>query len=230
MSIGYGFRGSFIIRDARIEGLNIRSSALDLMRTDLTLDSVTFKDISRDIDSTARLLRIESNSEVQISNSIFQDINFSIVSVTDSVMRINDTYISNITASQYVIECYTSTGIIFQNLTIFDSQSDDKLGMTNFRDCVIESISNSNFIESQLLVLMFRNTLVKEFTHNTLDSMNRGIKIMSGSNATITNTVFKNMVQNIKESKLYYSEIKRKGSAIGMYLKQMNINLNFRYC
>ena len=89
--------------------------------------------------------------------------------------------------------------------------------MINFRGCVIESISNSNFIESQLLVLMFRNTLIKEFTHNTLDSMNRGIKIMSGSNATITNTVFKNMVQNNKVANLYYSEIIEKGSAIGKF-------------
>ena len=104
MSIGYGFRGSFFIQNTTIEKLNLRTSALDLMNTYLTLDSVKFEHITRDIDSTAKLLRIESNSEVQISNSIFQDINFSIVSVTDSVMRINDTYISNITASQYVIE------------------------------------------------------------------------------------------------------------------------------
>jgi hypothetical protein len=63
--------------------------------------------------------------------------------------------------------------------------------------------------------MIFRNTLVKEFTDNMLNGMNKGIKIMTNSNATITNSVFKNMKQRIKEEKLYYSDVKSRGSGIG---------------
>lgn len=44
--------------------------------------------------------------------------------------------------------------------------------------------------------------------------MNKGVQITSNSNVTMTNTVVQNMRQNIKEGRLYFSEIKSSGSAV----------------
>jgi predicted small metal-binding protein len=63
--------------------------------------------------------------------------------------------------------------------------------------------------------MIFRNTLVKEFTDNVLVGINRGVKFMANSNATVTNSIFKEMKQNRKEGKIYYSDLNHLGSAIG---------------
>jgi hypothetical protein len=72
--------------------------------------------------------------------------------------------------------------------------------------------------------MIFRNTLVKEFSDNVLNGINRGIKIMTNSNATITNSIFKNMKQNRKEGRIYYSDLRELGSGIG---KQYASNLTY---
>lgn len=87
----------------------------------------------------------------------------------------------------------------------------------NFRNCIIDRITKSNFTESQLQVMIFVNTLVKEISDTLFDGMNKGLKFMANSNATITNSTFKNMVQNIKEGRLYFSQIQTQGGAIGKH-------------
>jgi hypothetical protein len=67
--------------------------------------------------------------------------------------------------------------------------------------------------------MIFRNTLVKEFTDNVLVGINRGVKFMANSNSTATNSIFKEMKQNRKEGKIYHSDLSHLGSAIG---KQIN--------
>jgi len=227
MSIGNSFRGIMRLSDSTIDNINIQSNMFTMMRSDLILNNVQVSNITRDSDSTARFFRIESTSDVTIENSTFEDINFSLITLTDSILKVHDSEMNNITASQYIIECYSSQGVVIRNLSIYDSQTDDRPSIINFRDCTIESISDSKFTESQLLVFVFRNSLVKEFDNNILDSMNRGIKIMNNSNATISNSVFKNMKQNIKENTLYYSDIKESGSAIGKVALLLHRNREF---
>jgi hypothetical protein len=120
--------------NSTIENMNIFSSLFILFRADFSLQNVQTKNITRDSSSTGRLFRIESNSNAVIQDSSFEDINFSLISVTDSTFEMHNSYIENITASQYIIECYKSTGIVMDNLTIFDSQTDDRPGIMNFRD------------------------------------------------------------------------------------------------
>lgn len=104
MSIASGYRGTVTVSNATIQQLNIRSSLFTLMRSDLTIDLLSVRDLSRDIDALARFLSIESDSSATITNSEFYDISFSLISVTDSTVSISDTYIQNVTALQYLIE------------------------------------------------------------------------------------------------------------------------------
>ena len=64
-----------------------------------------------------------------------------------------------------------------------------------------------------------RNTNVTVFTNNTLDGINRGLKIYQNSNVKISNSMFKNMVQNIKQEDLYVSDIIDTGSGLGKSYK-----------
>lgn len=182
------------------------------------MNSVNIQDITRNIDSTARVFRVESSSTAAISNSTFTDINFSVISVTDSTIQLYDSEMKNISASQNIIECYTSSGIIFRNLTMRDSQTRDRPSMISFRSWTIESISNSKFLDSQLLVFTLRSSQLKEFNSNVLNAMNRGIQLLANSNATIINSIFTNMKQFIRDGKLYQSNIDSLGSAIGKIL------------
>lgn len=104
MSIVSGYRGIIAVDNTTIEQINIKSSLFSLMRSDVTFNLVSLRDITRDTDSSARILSIESESNVSITNSEFYDISFSLISATDSSLKISDTYIQNITAVQYIIE------------------------------------------------------------------------------------------------------------------------------
>jgi hypothetical protein len=70
--------------------------------------------------------------------------------------------------------------------------------------------------------MIFRNTLVKEFTDNVLVGINRGVKFMANSNVTVTNSIFKEMKQNRKEGKIYYSDLRHLGSAIGKKIDSLS--------
>lgn len=133
LSIGNSFRSTLTLSDAKVYSINLKMSVFILLRSDFVMNSVNFQDITRNIDSTARVFRVESSSTAAISNSKFSNINFSVISVTDSSIQLYDSEMKNITASQNIIECYTSTGIIFRNFTMSDSQSTARPSMINFR-------------------------------------------------------------------------------------------------
>ena len=84
----------------------------------------------------------------------------------------------------------------------------------NFRGSYVRSILNSNFKSLQLTMIYFIRTTVAQFEGNTLDGINKGIEFSDLSKATITNSTFKNFVQNIEENGATQSELSSDGSAI----------------
>jgi hypothetical protein len=134
MSIGSAFRGTFTVSDSTIEDLNIFSSLFLLFRSDFTLDNVNISNITLETGATGRLFRIEASSVATIQNSTFEDVNFQVMTLTQSLLQIRDSYIRNVTASRYIIELDSSDNIIFDNLTIYDSRTNDRNGMINFRN------------------------------------------------------------------------------------------------
>lgn len=134
ISIASFFRGYLGITDCVIDEMILKDSLFQAYSSEFALESISVTGISRNINSTARLFTVESSSTVNVSNVDVRHVGFSILSVTDSSFQIYDSYIENITASQFVIECYSSDNLIFQNLTIHDSETVDRIGMMNFRN------------------------------------------------------------------------------------------------
>ena len=187
------------------------------LSTTLKLEKVTIKNLTKNENSISRIFRIESDSSVNIINSYFDSINFSMAMVKNSALVIQNLEAHNITAISYLLDVYVSNGIVLNNFTVVNCQTIGLPGLFSFKKSTVESVRNSNFVESQLLVFIFSNSLVKQFDSNVLNGMNRGIQVTERSNATVNNNVFKNMKQNIKEGGVYYAEIKEAGSAIGKF-------------
>jgi hypothetical protein len=90
--------------DSTIENLNIFSSLFILFRSDFTLNNVKIANFTLETGATGRLFRIESSSVAPIQNSNFEDINFPVLTLTQSSIQLRDSYIENVTASRYIIE------------------------------------------------------------------------------------------------------------------------------
>ena len=133
MSIGTAFRATLLIENCKISNMQLRMSAFILMQSQFTMKNVTLDSITKELTSVARVLRIEAQSTVTVIDSTFTNINFSIIGVTDSTLQLYSTLMRNITAPRNIIECYTSTGIIFNNFTMVDSQSTQRPSMIDFR-------------------------------------------------------------------------------------------------
>ena len=63
--------------------------------------------------------------------------------------------------------------------------------------------------------MLFESSTVNQFSGNIFDAINRGIQFDKNSNGTITDSIFQNMVQDIRDGDLYNSNIVNDGSAIG---------------
>ena len=86
--------------------------------------------------------------------------------------------------------------------------------LMSFRRSTVKSILNSNFKSLQFTMMHFIGATVAQFEGNTLDGINKGIKFSAFSKASITNSTFKNFVQNIEENGATQSELSSDGSAI----------------
>lgn len=64
--------------------------------------------------------------------------------------------------------------------------------------------------------MIFRHAILHELMNTTFDGHNRGIIIYENSVANITDSTFKNLVQNVKEGSVYIPTITEYGSAIGI--------------
>lgn len=90
--------------NSTVENMNIFNSLFALFRSDFKIDNVKISNITLETGATGRILRAETNSVGTIQNSSFEDINFSIMTVTQSSIQILDSYMNNITASRYIVE------------------------------------------------------------------------------------------------------------------------------
>lgn len=106
----------------------------------------------------------------------------------------------------------------FHKLSLYNCESDGLPGIMNIRETVVDNISNSNFTENQLLVIIFEQSELRSFTQNRFDSLNKGMQIKKNSHGIIADSIFTNMVQNIKEGTIYQSNVASDGSAIGSFL------------
>jgi hypothetical protein len=88
----------------------------------------------------------------------------------------------------------------------------------NIRETVVDNIEYSTFTDVQLVAIIFENSELKMFSGNTFNGMNKGILLKKGSIAIISDSVFVNLVQNIKSGSIYESNIATDGSAISKYI------------
>ena len=176
------------------------------IETNFTLQSSTLNNIRRDTNSHAKIFVAESGSLAIFQNIYIEDMAPEIIAITNSTLRLYDTYIKNVTSDGHVIEGYSSHNIIIDNLTTHDLETKKYISIIEFRKSTVDIIKNSLFKETQLSVFVFRNTNVSIFTNNTLDGINRGISVLSNSNVNISNSIFKNLVQNIKREQLYQAK------------------------
>ena len=70
-------------------------------------------------------------------------------------------------------------------------------GIINFRHTVVESITDSFFIDSQLITMVFDKSTLKSFVGNTLNGMYKGLQFIRNSNGTVSNSIISNMIQKV---------------------------------
>ena len=87
--------------------------------------------------------------------------------------------------------------------------------MIAFRSSSINLIRDSHFELSQPTMMELSNTNVTLATNITLDGIYKGLRVRDESRITLTNSIIKSMIQNIKEGDVLQSDITSSGSAIG---------------
>ena len=179
------------------------------------MQNTIIKNITRNVDSTRRILVIHADSHAIISNLHIETIRLGVISVTDSVMEIYDSYMGDVVAEDSVIDVYTSNDVVIDNFTTFDWTTSKQSGMIAFRSSSINLIRDSHFELSQPTMMELSNTNVTLATNITLDGIYKGLRVRDESRITLTNSIIKNMIQNIKEGDVLQSDITSSGSAIG---------------
>ena len=215
----YSFGSTLTLNNITMEKIEIATSLILIINTQFFTDNWIIHNITTDIDQASKIIEIHTDSNAIINNVRIEDIRLGVVSLTDSTLEIYNSYIGDVTAIDSIFDVYTSKDMVFDNLTTFNCVTDNRRATIAFRSSTIDMMRNCYFQESQLNVMEMRNTNVTVFTNNTLDGINRGLKIYQNSNVKISNSMFKNMVQNIRQEDLYVSDIIDTGSGLGKSYK-----------
>jgi hypothetical protein len=178
-------------------------------------DNITVSNLSKDDGSTARFLQVELDSQIVMNHSTFTNMTVSIINCFSSTMELDNISGENIISNEYIIDWYFCTGLIFSHLTLNNWESQNLPGIINIRGSKVENIEYWEFTDVQLVAIIFDNSELKKSSGNTFNGMNKGILLQSGSIWVISDSVFVNMVQNIKDGLIYQSNIATDGSAIG---------------
>jgi len=80
---------------------------------------------------------------------------------------------------------------------------------------VVEIIEDSIFTDNQLITILFEHSQLNYFARNTFNGINKAIKLFKNSTGLVQDSIFLNMVQNIRDGSIYQSNIATDGSAIG---------------
>jgi hypothetical protein len=196
----------------------IDNPALTMINSELIIDSVVVKNLTRKANSAATFLTSVADSIISLNNFEISDVEFLLFVLTDSFLTMTNTKLTNIRAGYHLIQAFTTQDIVITNLTVTNSSSEFQEDIIHFTECVVESFTDSYFFDVQPFALIFTETEVKHFSNNTFDGMNRGVRFNDQSTAIISNTTFKNMQQNIREGDIYFSQIYYSGSAIGKFI------------
>ena len=121
----------------------------------------------------------------------------SIANWFNSAIILNNFIAKNITSDQSIVDWYYWEGVSFKNISMSSWTAKGVPGMINFRKTVVESISDSFFIDSQLITMIFDKSTLKSFTGNTLNGMYKGLQFIRNSNGTVLNSIITNMIQKV---------------------------------
>jgi hypothetical protein len=160
-------------------------------------------------------MQVELDSYTSMNHTTFSNMSVSMVNCFSSEIIIENVYGSNIVSDEFIIDFYFCPKVTIKNLHMTDCTTLGQISMIHMRETVVESIQNSDFINSQLAVMHFENSQLKSSFGNSFDAMNKALKFTGGSTGVVTNSTFKNMVQKIKEGSIYQSRVNSDGSAIG---------------
>ena len=121
----------------------------------------------------------------------------SIANWFNSAIILNNFIAKNITSDQSIVDWYYWEGVSFKNISMSSWTAKGVSGMINFRKTVVENISDSFFIDSQLITMIFDKSTLKSFTGNTLNGMYKGLQFIRNSNGTVSNSIITNMIQKV---------------------------------
>ena len=117
------FQSTAVVDNSSIYDCNMFDTIFLAMDSTLNISNVHFKDLTKDINGVPRTIRLAFNSFAMVSNITFENIEFPLLTVIDSVMEVYDSYMNNITSPDLVYECITSKDIVLNNITMVNSKS-----------------------------------------------------------------------------------------------------------
>jgi hypothetical protein len=210
---------SFVdFQNITVENMYIHSNLIIVIGTVINLENSYIANISRKVGTSGRIYSAITRSTASIVNTVFENIPFGIIMLTESQMNVTGVHIENVTSTENIIDWHTSYEITIDGLTTYNLLTKNFPSVINFRFSAVKLIKNCIFEMTQYAVMRFGSSSLAEYTNNTMNGINRGIIFISGSNGTITNSLFTNMVQNVKEGNVYISSITRSGAAIGRHI------------
>jgi hypothetical protein len=160
-------------------------------------------------------MQVELDSYITMNHTTFSNMSVSMINCFSSEIILENVYGLNIISNEFLIDCYFCPGVTFKSIHMTDCTTLGQLSMINIRETTVDNIQNSEFANSQLAVMHFEKSKLKNFSGNSFDAMNKALKFTKGSVGVITNSIFKNMVQKVKEGSIYESRVISDGSAIG---------------
>ena len=213
-SVMYGYHAKILMIDNYIHNLTLESSAFLLTESQLTINSSTISEMYSVLNRDSYILQFSSDSIVKLINTNFSDSLVAVINGFGSILEMDSIWFTNIVANNRIIDWFDVREVVINNFNTLDCKSSIDTEMLKFRECTIEMFSNSTFVNSQLYTLKFRDSVIKNFTGNVIDGINKGMQV-DGTVLNIYNTTFKNMVQNEQQADIIQSALISDGSAIG---------------
>ena len=187
------------------------------------MDGITANLISLETGSSARFIQIELDSIITLNNSLLEDMKVSIANWFTSIVILNNLIAKNITSSQFIIDCYYCESVTFKNISMSSWSSIGVAGMINFKKAIAENIEDSYFIDSQLITIIFDNSVLKSFTGNTLNGMYKGLQFIRNSNGTVSNSIITGMIQKVKFHFILFSHFLHKVQAALQFISRISL-------
>ena len=218
ISIWNAYNGAVNITNVQVQGLNLKSSLVFAVYTNLLVDNSSFSNITQYSDYVVRIFDFHTFSNVSIVNSSFKSMEIQVIYSEISTFTVSEVEIFNISSSRSAIETSFSSAIVISNISVTQSISKDMPAFMTFTNSVVDLISSCSFTEIQYYVIELIRSQLTLFDGNNLNGINKGLHFYDSSNGTVTNSTFANFVQNIKSGDVYKSAIEDDGSAISKCL------------